>query len=70
MSEIRLQVSNLITYQEAGGLLDVSRQTIHAMIKRGELHPFIIADRRFLLREEVERLAHERHDIERLKECN
>ena len=60
MSEIRLKVSNLIDYREAARMLSVSRQTVHAMIKRGDLHPFIIADRRFLLRDEVERLAVER----------
>ena len=59
MSEIRLEVSNLIDYREAARMLSVSRQTVHAMIKRGVLHPFTIADRRFLLRDEVERLANE-----------
>ena len=59
MSEIRLEVSNLIDYREAARMLSVSRQTVHAMIKRGDLHPFIIADRRFLLRDEVERLVNE-----------
>jgi excisionase family DNA binding protein len=57
MSEIKLQVSNLIDYRQAARMLGVSRQTVHAMIKRGELHPFSIADRRFLFKEEVERLV-------------
>ena len=62
MSEIiRLEVSNLIDYREAARMLGVSRQTIHAMIKRGDLHPFAIAERRYLLRQEVERLNDERH---------
>jgi len=57
MSEIRLEVSNLIDYRQAARMLGVSRQTVHAMIKRGDLHPFTIAERRYLLKDEVERLA-------------
>ena len=56
MPEIHLMVSNLISYSEAAHLLHVSRQTIYAMIERGELHPFDIAERRYLLKEEVERV--------------
>lgn len=59
VSEIRLQVSNLLNYSEAARILRVTRATIYAMIERGELHPFAIADRRYLLREEVERLKNE-----------
>jgi len=57
MSEIRLQVSNLLNYSEAARMLQVSRQTVYAMIERGELHPLSIADRHYLLKEEVERLV-------------
>jgi len=60
MSEIRLQVSNLLNYSEGARILGVTRATIYAMIGRGELHPMAIADRRYLLREEVERLANEK----------
>lgn len=60
MSEIRLQVSNLLNYPEGARILGVTRATIYAMIERGELHPIVIADRRYLLREEVERLANEK----------
>jgi len=59
MSEIRLQVSNLLNYSESARTLGVTRVTIYAMIKRGELHPVVIADRRYLLREDVERLKGE-----------
>jgi len=52
---------NLIDYRQAARTLGVSRQTVHAMIKRGELHPFAIADRRYLLREEVETLKEKRN---------
>lgn len=60
MSEIRLQVNNLLNYTEAARLLQVTRVTIYAMIARGELHPLEIADRRYLLKEEVERLQSEK----------
>ena len=60
MSEIRLQVSNLINYSEAARKLQVSRQTIYAMIERGELHPLVIADRRYLQKSEVQELKKRR----------
>ena len=61
MSEIRLQVSNLLNYSEAARILKVTRATIYAIIARGELHPLTIADRHYLLREEVERLKREKN---------
>lgn len=60
MVEIRLTADALINYREAVKRLHVSRMTIYAMIRRGELHPIEIADRRYLLLAEVERLAQER----------
>ncbi len=56
MPEIRLQTDDILSYSEAARVLKVTRVTVYAMIERGELHPFSIADRRYLLREEVERL--------------
>jgi len=60
MSEILLQVSNLLNLSESATLLGVSRPTIYLLIKRGRLHPLIIADRPYLVKEEVDRLAAER----------
>lgn len=60
MSEIRLEVNNLLNYSDAARILGVTRVTIYAMIERGEFHPLHIADRRYLLKEEVDRLANER----------
>ena len=57
MPEIKLQTNDLMSFSEAARVLDVTRVTIYAMIDRGELHPFAIADRRYLLKEEVEKLA-------------
>lgn len=54
--EIKLHTENLLNYSEASRLLQVTRVTIYAMIKRGQLTPVAIADRRYLLKEEVERL--------------
>jgi len=62
MKEIRLQVSGLLNYSEAAHILKVTRATVYAMIIRGELHPFDIADRHYLFREEVESLAHKRYN--------
>jgi len=56
MPEIKLQTDDLMSYSEAARTLRVTRVTIYAMIERGELHPLAIADRRYLLREEVERV--------------
>lgn len=64
MSEIRLQVSNLLSYSDAARIIGVTRVTIYAMIDRGQLHPVDIADRRYLLRDEVERIAREREEVE------
>jgi excisionase family DNA binding protein len=63
MREIRLQVSNLLNYSEAARILAVTRATVYAMIERGELHPWDIADRRYLLREEVERIKKAKESI-------
>jgi len=61
MPEIRIQTDDILSYSEAARLLKVTRMTVYAMIRRNELHPFAIADRRYLLREEVERLRDERN---------
>lgn len=60
MPEIKLQTDDLMSFSEAARLLKVTRVTVYAMIERGDLHPFGIADRRYLFREEVERLVNER----------
>ena len=56
MPEIKLQTDDLISFSEAARFLKVTRVTIYAMIEREELHPFGIADRRYLFKEEVEKL--------------
>ena len=60
MPEIKLQTDDLINFSEAARWLGVTRVTLYAMIARGELHPLTIADRRYLLKEEVERLINEK----------
>ena len=57
MPEIKLDTDDLMSFSEAARVLNVTRVTVYAMIERGELHPFAIADRRYLFKEEVERLA-------------
>ena len=60
MSRIHLTVSNLISYSQAAQTLGVSRQTIYAMIDRGELRPFAIGRHRYLFAEEVEKIRESR----------
>jgi len=60
MAELHLTVSNLMSYSEAARHLGVSRQTVYAMIERGELRPFAIAERRYLMTVEVEQLRRDR----------
>jgi predicted DNA-binding transcriptional regulator AlpA len=59
MSKITLEVSNLVNYNQAAKIIGVTRATIYAMISRGELHPVVIADRRYLLKSEVTRVLNE-----------
>jgi len=60
MKKANFSLSDLISHKEAANILKVSRQTIHAMVKRGDLHPILVSDRRYLTRYEVEKLASER----------
>lgn len=55
-----IKVESLLNYSQASLLLHVTRATIYAMIRRGELHPVAIADRRYLNKEEVEGLRNEK----------
>ena len=61
MKEIRLQVNDLLNYSEAAHILKITRATVYAMIIRGELHPLDIADRHYLFKDEVERVAHKKY---------
>jgi len=56
MAEVKLQIENILTYQQAAKLLQVSRPTVYLLIRRGDLHSLQIAGRHFLMKEEVERL--------------
>ena len=48
-----------MNFSEAARILGVTRVTVYAMIRRGELHPLAIADRRYLLKTEVEALRND-----------
>jgi excisionase family DNA binding protein len=50
-----LDAENLVNFKEAASILKVTRATIYAMVRRGELHPITIADRSYLDRAEVEK---------------
>ncbi len=57
MPEIKMETSDLISFSDAARILKVSRVTIYAWIEKSLLHPISIADRRYLLKDEVENLA-------------
>jgi len=60
MERIALEVSNLLTLTDAAKMLGVSRPTVYNLIQRHELHPVVIGNNRYLLRNEVKRLRDER----------
>ena len=60
MPEIKFQTDDLISYREAVRILGISRMTLYAWVNKGKLNPLKIADRRYLFREEVERLLNEK----------
>ena len=55
-----MQTDDLISYKDALRILNISRMTLYAWIEKGRLNPLAIADRRYLLKAEVEKLANER----------
>ncbi|MBA7706539.1 hypothetical protein ES703_115393 [subsurface metagenome] len=59
MEEITLEVSNLLTFTKAAGMLGVSRPTVYNLVNRQQLHPVTIGRNRYLLHHEVERLKQE-----------
>ena len=56
MTEITLDVQNLMTFTEAAHVLEVSRPTVYNLVEKNKLHPLSIGNNRYLLREEVEQL--------------
>ncbi|PKL78935.1 MAG: hypothetical protein CVV27_02620 [Candidatus Melainabacteria bacterium HGW-Melainabacteria-1] len=56
MVEIRLRTEDLLNFKQTAKELGVTRVTVYKMIDRGELHPVIISDRRYLRKVEVEQL--------------
>ena len=50
----------LLNYSEAAKILGITRQWVYALITTGQLHPVEVADRKFLERDEVERVKKER----------
>ena len=61
MSKMKLKVDNLLDMTQAGKILKVSRQTVHTWVRDGTLRTVSIGTRRkFLLKDEVEKLAKER----------
>ena len=56
----RCNPEDLISISQAAKLLRVSRPTIYAMLRRGELVPVKISDRQYLVKSDVEELKQRR----------
>jgi len=60
MVEIRLRVDNLLSFPKAAEFLGVARQTIYALVQKGELHTIDISGSRYILIEELQNLKAKR----------
>jgi len=60
MAEIRLKVENLLSYAQAAKLLGVTRPYIYSLVAKGQLRSLEIGGRRFVIKEDVERLTSEK----------
>uniref|UniRef100_A0A6M3XYP0 Putative DNA binding, helix-turn-helix domain containing protein n=1 Tax=viral metagenome TaxID=1070528 RepID=A0A6M3XYP0_9ZZZZ len=60
MARVNLEVKNLITFAEAAKMLKVSRPTVYNLVEKAKLHPVMIGNNRYLLRNEVEQLIKDR----------
>jgi len=60
MTEITLDVRNLLNFPTTASLLGVSRQTVYDLVEKQKLHPVEIGHNRYFLRNEVETLKKER----------
>ena len=58
MEELTITTNDLITFTEAAKILKVSRPTLYNLVSKAQLHPVVIGRNRYLLRSEVERVAH------------
>jgi len=56
MAEIKLKVENLLSYKQAAALLKVTRPAIYWMVDHGKFPSVEIGGRRFILKEDIERL--------------
>ncbi len=59
MQEITIKTNDLVTFTEAAHILKISRPTLYNMVVKQQLHPVVIGRNRYLLRNEVERLAND-----------
>jgi excisionase family DNA binding protein len=60
MARTKPKTDNLLNFTDAATILGVTRPTVYTMIERGELHPIPVADRQYLDRDAVKKLARER----------
>jgi len=56
MTEIIIQVDNLVTFTDAAKELGVVRATVYNLVAKNKLHPVLIGNNRYILRNELELL--------------
>ncbi len=67
MAELSLKVENLVTYAVAATELGVSRPTVYSLVDKYKLHPVIIGNNRYIMKDELEALK-KTYSEEKLKE--
>lgn len=54
MEQLTIKTNDLVTFKDAADLLGVSRPTVYNLVEKLQLHPIMIGNNRYLLRNEVE----------------
>lgn len=60
MVEITLRVENLVTFAAAAKILGVVRATVYNLVAKHKLHPVVIGNNRYILRDELKILKKQR----------
>lgn len=54
MEQLTIKTNDIMNFKDAADLLGVSRPTIYNLVEKLQLHPIMIGNNRYLLRNEVE----------------
>ena len=60
MPEIRINLDTILSYKQAAEILHITRPAIYWMVSKGKLRSIEIGGKRFIMREDVEKLKKER----------